>query len=43
VVVVFHNQENVGFMQPVFYSTRSGVGAPRLRIVYALPTGTNTP
>jgi hypothetical protein len=43
VVVVFHNQENVGFMQPVFYSTRSAIGAPRLRIVYALPTGTNTP
>jgi hypothetical protein len=43
VLVVFHNQENVGFMQPVFYSTRSAIGAPRLRIVYGLPTGTNTP
>ncbi len=43
VLLVFHNQENVGFMQPVFYSTRSAIGHPRLRIVYALPTGTNTP
>jgi hypothetical protein len=43
VLIVFHNQENVGFMQPVFHSTRSAIGHPLLRIIYALPTGTNTP
>jgi hypothetical protein len=43
VVLLTHNLENAGFMRPAFFSTRSPTGRPRLRITYALPTGSNTP
>lgn len=32
-----------GFMQPVFFSTRSPAGGPRLRITYGLPTNPGRP
>lgn len=32
-----------GFMQPVFYSTRSPIGHPRLRLTYGLPTRPGRP
>ena len=32
-----------GFMQPVFYSTRSPTGQPRLRLTYGLPTRPGRP
>lgn len=32
-----------GFMQPVFYSTRSATGQPRLRVTYGLPTRPGRP
>ncbi|MEZ4585687.1 MAG: hypothetical protein R2909_04710 [Gemmatimonadales bacterium] len=37
-VLLAHFQEGGTFMQPVFFSTRSATGQPRLRITYALPT-----
>ena len=37
------SSEGQSFMQPVFYSTRSVAGAPRLIIVYALPSRPGNP
>ncbi len=45
VVFVAHQDEPLGggFMQPVFYSTRSPTGQPRLRLTYGLPTRPGRP
>lgn len=45
VVFITHLEEvyGGGFMQPVFFSTRSPTGAPRLRITYGLPTNPGRP
>ncbi|MEO8449088.1 MAG: hypothetical protein ABI647_04815 [Gemmatimonadota bacterium] len=42
-VLIRFNPEGGSFMQPVFYSTRSLIGQPRLRIIYALPTHPGKP
>ena len=40
-----HSDETLGggFMQPVFYSTRSPIGRPQLRITYGVPTKPGQP
>ncbi len=45
VVFIAHLDEPLGggFMQPVFYSTRSPTGQPRLRLTYGLPTRPGRP
>ena len=45
VVFLVHNEEAIGggFMQPVFYSTRSPSGQPRLRITYGVKTQPGRP
>ena len=45
VVFIAHQDEPLGggFMQPVFYSTRSPIGQPRLRVTYGLPTRPGRP
>ncbi len=45
VLFITHREEvyGGGFMQPVFHSTRSPTGAPRLRITYGLPTNPGRP
>ena len=42
-IILGQNSEGQSFMQPVFYSTRSVAGAPRLIIVYALPSRPGNP
>ncbi len=42
-IILGQNSEGQSFMQPVFYSTRSAAGAPRLIIVYALPSRPGNP
>ena len=44
-IFLAHSDEPTGgsFMQPVFYSTRSPAGRPRLRITYGLPTRPGRP
>ena len=42
-VLLRFNPEGGSFMQPVFYSTRSATGRPRLRIIYALPSHPGKP
>ena len=44
-VFLAHSDEPTGgsFMQPVFHSTRSATGRPRLRITYGLPTRPGRP
>jgi hypothetical protein len=43
VVFIAHLHEGQTFMQPVFHSTRSPAGSPRLRITYGLPTRPGRP
>ena len=45
VLFIGHQDEPLGggFMQPVFYSTRSPTGRPRLRVTYGLPTRPGRP
>lgn len=45
VLFIAHQDEPLGggFMQPVFYSTRSPTGQPRLRVTYGLPTRPGRP
>ncbi|MFN0177322.1 MAG: hypothetical protein ACKVZ0_00885 [Gemmatimonadales bacterium] len=40
-----HSDETIGggFMQPVFYSTRSPIGRPKLRITYGIPAKSGQP
>ncbi len=44
-IFIAHQDEPLGggFMQPVFYSTRSPTGQPRLRLTYGLPTRPGRP
>lgn len=44
-VFIAHSEEALGggFMQPVFYSTRSAVGRPTLRLTYGLPSRPGKP
>lgn len=42
-VILGQNAEGQSFMQPVFYSTRSAAGAPRLIVIYALPSRPGNP
>ncbi len=45
VIFIAHQDEPLGggFMQPVFFSSRSAVGGPRIRITYGLPTRPGRP
>ncbi len=44
-IFLLHSDETNGggFMQPVFYSTRSPIGPPQLRITYGIPTKPGQP
>jgi hypothetical protein len=42
-VFLAYSLEANSFMQPVFYSTRSAVGQPRLLLTYGLPTRPGRP